>query len=250
MSDIKLFILTLCFCLVVSPACMIPMDCVNKIEREVASPKRTHKVIQFGRDCGATTSSSTQLSIIPVSASLPDEGGNIFIADKDSLQVRWLSEKEILIKYHTGAEVFKRDTLYNGFKIRYEQFIIPDAFDSSKKIEVNPDTVGGISLLLGNWSAGGNHWSFQTPFKKEITDPIEVTEFSVAMQLARISKGPKTVHTDWLSMSLQTKNGSESFLLQKDNAGQFHFLYKNDWYEGEALADQATWLLKKYMPHK
>jgi hypothetical protein len=229
---------------------MIPMDCVNKIEREVASPKRTHKVIQFGRDCGATTSSSTQLSIIPVSASLPDESGNIFIAGQDSLQVCWLSEKEILIKYPAGAEIFKRDTLYNGFEIRYEQFVIPDTFDSLKKIDVNPDSIGGVSLILGDWRAEGKHWSFQPPSKKEVTDPVELKEFCAAMQLARISRGPKTVHTDWLSISLQTKKGSESVLLQKNTTGQFHFIYKNDWYEGEFVADQATWLLKRYIPHK
>ena len=49
--------------------------CGNEIFQEVYSPDNEYKAVVFQRDCGATTSFSTQISILKASAKLPDKSG-------------------------------------------------------------------------------------------------------------------------------------------------------------------------------
>ena len=57
--------------------------CGNDLVREVRSPSGKMKAVVFERDCGATTGFSTQVSLLLSNKSLPNESGNLFIADTD-----------------------------------------------------------------------------------------------------------------------------------------------------------------------
>ncbi|HYX72046.1 MAG TPA: hypothetical protein VE732_04690 [Nitrososphaera sp.] len=108
-------------------------DCENELLNEVQSPNGKLKVIIFQRDCGATTGFSTQVSILPNGDKLPNEGGNIFVADTDhgkapsgegggpKVEVRWINENELLIRHDSRARVFHSEQSLNNVKIRYEQ---------------------------------------------------------------------------------------------------------------------------------
>jgi hypothetical protein len=88
----------------------------------------------FQRDCGATTGFSTQISILPVDEKMPNEGGNVFVADSNHgaapsgrgggpiVEVRWLNESELLIKHDSRARVFQSEQSLRGVKIHYERF--------------------------------------------------------------------------------------------------------------------------------
>jgi hypothetical protein len=57
--------------------------CGNDLVKDVRSPNGKTKAVLFERDCGATTSASTQVSLLPSNESLPNEIGNVFVAGKD-----------------------------------------------------------------------------------------------------------------------------------------------------------------------
>src|SRR5215472_8531518 len=49
--------------------------CANEAPAEHPSPDGQWKYVSFDRNCGATTSSNLQISILPVSKSLPNDRG-------------------------------------------------------------------------------------------------------------------------------------------------------------------------------
>jgi len=96
--------------------------CKNQIVSEIPSPDKLLKVVIFERSCGATTGFSTQISLLPLSRSLPDDVGNIFAADTDhgrapraawggpDVQVTWTSNHNLRIQYHQAARIFKAES--------------------------------------------------------------------------------------------------------------------------------------------
>ena len=57
--------------------------CANDEVVRIPSPDTKFEAVVFQRDCGATTGFSTQVSVVTRGASLPNEAGNVFIADTD-----------------------------------------------------------------------------------------------------------------------------------------------------------------------
>lgn len=106
--------------------------CGNEIVSEVESPSGKQKPVIFQRDCGATTGFSTQISVLRKWQSLPDDGGNVFIADDDhgavplgakgtmNVRIRWESETALVISYPEKARIFRKETTHRGVSIRYE----------------------------------------------------------------------------------------------------------------------------------
>ena len=92
--------------------------CGNEILRIHYSPTKHLKSIVFRRDCGATTGFSTQISIISANSDLPNEAGNVFVADTDNgkspsgpgggppVEVEWKGESSLNIIYDNRARVF------------------------------------------------------------------------------------------------------------------------------------------------
>lgn len=95
--------------------------CTNTVIEELNLPDASYKIIIFQRDCGATTSASLQLSIIPQTEKLPkDSTGNICITDGSKLMCDIVSDDTILIKY-TGRLFLAKDN-YGKLKIIYEAY--------------------------------------------------------------------------------------------------------------------------------
>lgn len=110
------------------PGCMNP-ECENEVREELVSPDRTHKVVIFSRNCGVTTGFNCQASILPVGASLPDDGGNAFIFDHGEAKVAWLDAKTLSVSVGGSARTFKREEAVQGIKLVYSE--ATEARDSS-----------------------------------------------------------------------------------------------------------------------
>lgn len=107
------------------------MGCDNDIITVSASPDGKKKAIVFVRDCGATTDSSTQVSILPFKKNLSNESGNAFVADSDhgkaatgqwggpNVAVSWHGKDRIIISYANKSRVFKKEENIAGVRITY-----------------------------------------------------------------------------------------------------------------------------------
>ncbi|HEX8473905.1 MAG TPA: hypothetical protein VF666_07715 [Pyrinomonadaceae bacterium] len=77
-----LFALVILLLPLVSVACLDLSDgCGNELLGEAQAPGGKWKAVVFQRDCGATTSYSTQISILRIDEWLVNEGGNVFVVD-------------------------------------------------------------------------------------------------------------------------------------------------------------------------
>jgi hypothetical protein len=109
-------------------------SCENTIQNTVLSPDGTHAAIVFERNCGATTSFSTQVSVVSASKLQFDGSGNTLVADTGSgaapsaayrgpeIRLKWQSEHRLLIAYYSKARLFKNESKVNGIEIVYSQF--------------------------------------------------------------------------------------------------------------------------------
>ena len=108
--------------------------CGNHIDNEVVSPNGKTKAVVFQRSCGATTGFSTQISVLPSNKTLPKEAGNVFYADDndgkaklnknfvlEKLEVKWLNDTELLIRYDNQADASEFKELPRGVKVIYEK---------------------------------------------------------------------------------------------------------------------------------
>lgn len=105
--------------------------CGNSPLLEVPSPSGDWKVVVFERNCGATTGFSTQVSVIKAGTSLPNEGGNLFVADTNhnaapsgpgggpAVRVTWVAPSNIRIEHHPLARLIKAQPSYSGIRIDY-----------------------------------------------------------------------------------------------------------------------------------
>ncbi|HNQ79371.1 MAG TPA: hypothetical protein PK747_09520 [Acidobacteriota bacterium] len=107
-------------------------QCENHILFESSSPNMAYKAVVFSRDCGATSSLSTHLSIVRKSKKLPNNYGNVFQCDTNHgktpyipgqgahIEIKWLSEDELLVVYDPNCRVYEKELNYKGIRIKYE----------------------------------------------------------------------------------------------------------------------------------
>lgn len=94
--------------------------CANDKVVEVLSPNGQRKAVSFRRNCGATTSYSTQVSILPAKTTLPNESGNIFVVDDEPMMtLRWINDQHLHIS-GAGETDFLRRMEFRGVQITYE----------------------------------------------------------------------------------------------------------------------------------
>jgi len=110
---------------------LMPDLCGNSVVAEFPSPNGRWKAVVFSRDCGATTDFSTQVSLLKAGDSLANDGGNLFVADRDhgkapagpsggpAVAVRWVSDGQLRVEHHSLARVFKAEALRQNVKIEY-----------------------------------------------------------------------------------------------------------------------------------
>lgn len=95
--------------------------CGNTIRAESTSPGGRWKAVVFGRSCGATTSVSTEVSILRVGDDLPNASGNICaVGVFPDVALLWLNDRELIIRYPGGAKIFPVVQTFQGIDIKYE----------------------------------------------------------------------------------------------------------------------------------
>jgi hypothetical protein len=98
-----------------------PNTCVNSILMEVLAPNRKLKAVLFSRDCGATTSFGTHVSIPPASSRLPDEGGSVVVVrDEPKMTIRWIDDRHLNISGSSAGAAFLRLPDFRGVRITYD----------------------------------------------------------------------------------------------------------------------------------
>jgi hypothetical protein len=92
--------------------------CGNQIISEIPSQDRMYRVVAFQRSRGATTGFSTQVSVLKAGEVLPNESGNLFVADTDhgkapsgigggpEVRISWVGLRSIRLTYHKNSRVF------------------------------------------------------------------------------------------------------------------------------------------------
>src|SRR4051794_31466461 len=83
--------------------------CGNEEVTRVLSPGGTVEAVVFGRDCGATTDFTTQISIVPKGGSVQSGAGNAFVGDSNHgeaprakwggppVDVKWIADRHLVI---------------------------------------------------------------------------------------------------------------------------------------------------------
>lgn len=108
--------------------------CGNTIVSSTQIGQTNYRIVVFQRDCGASTDFSTQASILKVNEDLPNECGNIFIADTDhgkapeakgggpELRINILSTDSIELSYDYRTRIYLRQNAFGSIKIKYSTF--------------------------------------------------------------------------------------------------------------------------------
>jgi hypothetical protein len=108
--------------------------CSNEVIASQAAPDGRHRAVLFGRDCGATTDFSTQLSVLKIGARL-DGDGNVFVADRDHgaaqagrwggpwTETKWVSADHLHVRYAARTRVFERADRLGDVRVTYEEVL-------------------------------------------------------------------------------------------------------------------------------
>ena len=108
--------------------------CGNKFLSEMPSPDRIYRVVVFQRDCGATSGFSTQVSVLKAGELLPNQSGNLFIADTDrgkapsgmgggpEVRLSWIGSRSVRLIYHKNTRVFLANPRFSEVSATYDFF--------------------------------------------------------------------------------------------------------------------------------
>ncbi|MDB6062004.1 MAG: hypothetical protein JWM78_2107 [Verrucomicrobiaceae bacterium] len=92
--------------------------CDNDIYASIVSPDGKLKAVIFERSCGATTGFSTQISVIPSSEELKNEGGNVFIGSGRPEDVRpvvsWQSPSNLNISINKYIKIYNQENSWGS----------------------------------------------------------------------------------------------------------------------------------------
>ena len=105
--------------------------CENSEISSLSNVTGEFRAVLFERSCGATTSFSTQVSVLRAGRSLPNEAGNVFVSDDDSgaaqaaewggpyASIDWAGERTLVIAFDRNAEVYKSVEELAGVTVMY-----------------------------------------------------------------------------------------------------------------------------------
>ncbi|WP_066074671.1 hypothetical protein [Neobacillus soli] len=92
--------------------------CGNQIVKKLPSPSGDKVAYVFNRDCGATTGSSPQLSILNKDDKFPNKSGNTFRAN-ESFSIEWLNKKNLKVIYDKSSKTYEMDKRVNRVNVEY-----------------------------------------------------------------------------------------------------------------------------------
>jgi hypothetical protein len=102
--------------------------CRNEVAVRAPSPDQARDAVVFSRDCDATSGFSTQVSIIPHAAELPNEAGNLFRATGGSggpiprgpiVYVTWRGKDSVELRYEAGSRIAYSAQTLDGVTATY-----------------------------------------------------------------------------------------------------------------------------------
>jgi len=105
--------------------------CRNDVVSLAAAPGGKHQVAMFSRDCGATTSHSTQVSVVRADDA-PTDAANAFAADGGTVatawggpwtEVAWLAPDRLLIRYDSRARILRKAARVDDVAISYQPVV-------------------------------------------------------------------------------------------------------------------------------
>lgn len=101
--------------------------CINDFFKEYSSPDKTKKVVIYERDCGATTTWNTHISILDYHKQFDGKDENIFSIRGRPAEVApnitWIDNKNIIIHHKVNGKEIKIKNKHgwiNPIKIIYE----------------------------------------------------------------------------------------------------------------------------------
>ena len=96
--------------------------CENVVNERVISPDKSFQAVWFSRNCGATTGSNSQVSVVPATDADVQDSGNVLVLNESSpLRMHWRSERELVITgADDGAAVIKKNAAVAGISVVYE----------------------------------------------------------------------------------------------------------------------------------
>ena len=104
--------------------------CADTVVDTVSAPDKSHDAVVLSRDCGATTSFTTQISIVEAGQD-HTTGQTVFSADGDHgeaelvagdvirLEVAWTSATRLVVTYDENARVFDDEPHADGVDVDY-----------------------------------------------------------------------------------------------------------------------------------
>ena len=117
---------------------LFPGLCGDEIINQISSPEGDFNAIIFERDCGATTSFSTHVALMPnnkpSSSTVRNRKRSVVVADCNhnaapqgpgggpEMRLRWLSNKKLEIQYHKLARIINAESMSKGISIQYSTF--------------------------------------------------------------------------------------------------------------------------------
>ena len=94
--------------------------CANKEVQRITSPSGAWTAVAFTRDCGATTGTSSQVSILTSGASLPDEPGNVLVLEASvPIRLSWSASEELVVAGSRHVKRFKEEARVSGVQVVY-----------------------------------------------------------------------------------------------------------------------------------
>ncbi|WP_316674919.1 hypothetical protein [uncultured Tolumonas sp.] len=93
--------------------------CENSVLSEELSPDKSLKAVSFIRGCGATTSDSLNVSVIPANEKI--DIGNAYVAenisDEQTITINWLSSDHLTIHTIKPIRIFKSEKRIDSVNI-------------------------------------------------------------------------------------------------------------------------------------
>jgi len=127
-----------------------PSLCVNQVLETVNSPDGTKTAVVFVRDCGATTSWSTQASVISAKEVVSDKDtGNVLRIDSDHgkawplaikgwpiIKAEWESANLLTLHYSKNSSILLQQKSIDNVGVQYS--LITKEFVERENIEARP----------------------------------------------------------------------------------------------------------------
>ena len=120
LAGLSLTILTVIVALALTLYCALPDLCENEQLSASTSPNEEYEAVTFRRNCGATTSYSVQVSVIPSGGELPNESGNVVVFREYLVPgIRWSTPRELEVSYPSHADAGRVDKMTNDVSVVY-----------------------------------------------------------------------------------------------------------------------------------